>query len=214
VLNKQRAIGVVCVIGCLSAGASADLIRTTYSGVIEQATDTRTAQDDFLEGTALAVGSYTAAVGDAWSYSITFDSDVISGASNGNDAIYGGDIAGSLTVAGRTISLNDNGQWYFYFSNNIPFMEIFHDVGSGGFIGVAFLDFIGTGLINGGDGPTSADPYGNLVTRAFNFSSPTANEFNVLSAQFDVVVEVIPGPGPLAALGGAGLVLARRRRSR
>lgn len=192
--------------------ASGELVRTTFSGVIDQATDLRTPGSDFLAGTDLAADLYTASIGDAWSYAIMYDSDVISGASNGSNAIYGGGISAELTVAGRSISLDDNGQWYFYFDNGLPFMEIFHDVMGG----IALVTFTnpsgGSDLINGGNSPTDEGPFVPLSQRGFYFGDPSGDDFVLQSAGVNVVVEIIPAPGVLSLLLGGGMIACRRRR--
>ena len=171
----------------------------------------RTSGSDFLAGTDLAADVYTAAAGDAWSYAITYDSDVISGASNGLNAIYGGGISAEVTVAGRSISLGDNGQWYFYFDDGLPFMEIFHDV-MGGIVLVAFTNPSGgSDLINDGNSPTDVGPFLPLTERGFYFGSPSG-DFVLQSEGVDVAVDIIPVPGTLSLLAGVGLIACRRRR--
>jgi hypothetical protein len=212
-----RTLASSLLMGLAAWQTDAGTYRLTFSGGIDTFMDTRSPGSDLFSGTGLAVGAYTPALGDIFSFSIVYDSDTQPQPGSPDAAIYSG-FSWSMSLASVQIAGGTSGSVYFYYDNpdQERILEIFGSFdpapGLGGIAGIEFA--VPTplgGLINDGQLPASADVFDGIGSTDLFFYSSNG-DFSVGASQHSVTVEQIPSPGPLCLCAGAASAVVMRRR--
>lgn len=214
-MNTKLLIPAVGLIVCLGASANADLYEMVFSGELDSVTDTRTTENDPFAGTAWAVESYSAQIGDIWEYRVTYDTDTVPGDLSDEFAIYGLSFETSASLNGNVLELTPNTQLYFIGNEVEIFGENENIDDQYSFVHTRFTRADGLDdLINGGELFTDASIFKELNWTGFLVGgNDDLFDLDASPASgYTVIINQIPTPSTLLILGGAGLIVGRRRR--
>jgi hypothetical protein len=203
-----------------TGSAQADLFRMVLSSELTRVEDMRTSGSDPFAGTAWDVDEFMPQVGDAWSYEVIFDTDILpDDVKDGEHAIWGGHFESTFTVAGRTTE-GFNSFLYHYLVDQYPddihqTNEIWGEnaLGLGVYTGFYNYDELDV-LINDGEIITSSDAFdGDTWNGLYAGDSDGSLVLQTDAATpFSFTVTQIPAPSSLMLIGLGGVgVLARRR---
>lgn len=194
--------------------AHADMYSLTFSGILDSAVDTRTADNDPFEGTAWGLDNYSASVGDAWEYTITYDSETIPDDLGDSYAIYSLHYSTSVSLNGNTLELMQNTQLYFI-DDEVEIFGEAPDINGDSFVRTVFGRSDGlSDLINGGQLFTDPSDFDGLQWLGFLVGSNQGLfDLDASNAtEVTITVDPIPAPSSLLVIGTSGLFIRRRRR--
>tara|TARA_R110002072_G_scaffold42064_19_gene118487 strand:- start:72933 stop:73577 length:645 start_codon:yes stop_codon:yes gene_type:complete len=211
---NNKSVAIVTLIA-LSGAAHADLYRLTFAGMLDSVVDTRTIGNDPFAGTAWGLDQYAASVGDAWEFSITYDSDTPAQDATSDFAIYGLSFPASISLNGNTLDHDYSTQMYFV-GDSIEMFNEADGVQGSGFTWIGFERNDGlTDLINNGQLFTDSSDLENTVWQGLNIGLGGDGLFDLRASNtsgVSITVEQIPTPSTLLILGSTGLIAGRRRR--